>query len=790
LEKPVEHYLLGFVCAVVIITLILAPLVATLLFRSRLRRLESTVAGLESAVRKLGWEILEFRREAAQSQVQPDTVPSAEPECTAAAGEPAALAPEMQPEPAPDGIQPVRADGMGIPTPPSAPPRPVSRPIPRPPDRIESLERVIGTRWLNWVGALVILVGIAFLLKILYDRGWIGPAGRVAIGMGCGVALLYLGEFRLRKAYDLLSQSVSATGSGALFLTTFLAYKFYDFGGATSTFLLLSWFAGFTVALAVIRRGRILAFLGLLGGYLTPYLLSTGEDHAEVLFSYLVLLAAAGAIAHAARGWAGIPALCLALTSIYYIGWHESFYRTERMAVAVAGATGLIVVMGALALARGLSRRRPVRTEETLVLAAAALLGLGYLWDILITEHEAALGFTLCGISLAALLALRVAGRRAAATPMLSGVLLALASGALLLVVPATLKAEGAMLAWALGSVLFADMASRSRQPVLDVATGVCLAASVWVGITEPVSHSGVFLPIINRVFAAWLCAVVAWFVVGVRYGGLREARRQYGSIGTGLKIAAVFMLLGLLSCEAVEWFAGRMRIESADAARLADWRTATLCLLWSLYPALWLRAAKVSPELWHLAAAHYCAIGLGYLSLLGSFHRHEVLGFLNPVFLSALLFPAGIFLVSLRIPQKECRLRNGLQIYGHAICAILLAVELYQGVFLASLPASNREWIRMALISAGWAAYASAVLGIGISRNLKTWRLVALALLGVTILKVFLVDMAAVRQIWRVLSFLVLGTLLMACSYAYSRHERKKNRGDDSSAREMGVSL
>jgi uncharacterized membrane protein len=91
-----------------------------------------------------------------------------------------------------------------------------------------------------------------------------------------------------------------------------------------------------------------------------------------------------------------------------------------------------------------------------------------------------------------------------------------------------------------------------------------------------------------------------------------------------------------------------------------------------------------------------------------------------------------------------------------------------------------------MALISAGWALYATAVLVIGISRNLPAWRWLALGLLGVTLLKVLCVDMAEVRQIWRVLSFLVLGALLMACSYAYTRLERRKKLEEKPAGKEI----
>jgi uncharacterized membrane protein len=653
-----------------------------------------------------------------------------------------------------------------MPAPVSVPPRAAT---------LESIENLVGTRWLNWIGALVVLVGIAFLLKYLYDRGWIGPAGRVGIGLAFGVGLLFLGETRLRKVHDLLSQSVSAAGCGALFLTTFLAFKFYDFSGRLPTFALLCWFAGFTVLLAVVRDGRILAYLGLLGAYLTPYLLSTGQDQAEALFSYLVVLALAGTFVSAVRGWPGVPSICLALTCVYYMGWYSRFHSPERLIVAAAGAGGLIILPGALCLARGLWNRSAVRLEECVVLLISALIGLTYLWKDLVTRYPRALGFVLCGAALAGLAGLHASRRRHASNEMLESTLLGLSAGSLLLVIPACLEASAAMLAWALAAVILAELGARSRRQVLEIAAAVSLAATLIVGASEPVKHSGLFHPIVNRVFAGWFGAVAAWFIAGARYSRAYRQTADRRLVGTGLQVASCFMMLALLSYEAAAWFAGRLGLPGADAAGLGEWRTATLCLLWALYPALWLRWSKIQPKLWNLAAAHYAVMGFAELMLLPDFHRHEVLVFLNPVFLAAALFPAGIFFVSGRIVVGEGRARSGMQLYGHVLSVIILSVELYQGLFFTSGVDASRYWIRMALISAAWAIYATVVLGIGISRNLPVWRWLALALLGVTLVKVFLVDMAEVRQIWRVLSFLVLGALLMACSYAYTRRERRR---------------
>jgi uncharacterized membrane protein len=54
-----------------------------------------------------------------------------------------------------------------------------------------------------------------------------------------------------------------------------------------------------------------------------------------------------------------------------------------------------------------------------------------------------------------------------------------------------------------------------------------------------------------------------------------------------------------------------------------------------------------------------------------------------------------------------------------------------------------------------------------------RIYRLCALALFGVTSLKLVIVDMANVRDIYRIISFLVLGLLMIGASYLYHRVEK-----------------
>lgn len=53
-----------------------------------------------------------------------------------------------------------------------------------------SLESRIGSQWFNRIGILAVLIGMACFLKLAIDNHWIGPLGRVLIGLIAGAALM------------------------------------------------------------------------------------------------------------------------------------------------------------------------------------------------------------------------------------------------------------------------------------------------------------------------------------------------------------------------------------------------------------------------------------------------------------------------------------------------------------------------------------------------------------------------------------------------------------------------
>ena len=79
-------------------------------------------------------------------------------------------------------------------------------------------------------------------------------------------------------------------------------------------------------------------------------------------------------------------------------------------------------------------------------------------------------------------------------------------------------------------------------------------------------------------------------------------------------------------------------------------------------------------------------------------------------------------------------------------------------------------RWTTQVGLSILWTLFAAAALGWGFIRSRPPVRYAALALLGLTVFKVFLVDLAAVRTAYRILSFLVLGVVLLGVSFLYQK--------------------
>ena len=166
-----------------------------------------------------------------------------------------------------------------------------------------NFEAMVAGRWLNYVGILALLFAVTFFLKYAFDNNWVGPRGRVGIGLLAGSVLYPWSQHLLARGYKYFSEGIAGLGAAVLYLSLWAGWHYYHIFPQDIAFVAMIVVTAVTLLVAVGRNSERIAFLALVGGLITPILVSTGENHEVSLFTYLTILGA-GVLAIAwVRDW-------------------------------------------------------------------------------------------------------------------------------------------------------------------------------------------------------------------------------------------------------------------------------------------------------------------------------------------------------------------------------------------------------------------------------------------------------------------------------------------------------
>lgn len=284
------------------------------------------------------------------------------------APEPSPLAwtpPAIEPEPAP---VPEPAAAFAAPPEPPAPPPPPPL-APPPPSKPFDWESLVGVKLFSAIAGIALALAAVFFLRYSIDHGWLTPPIRMAMGFITGIAVLAVCSLKVAGRYRTTANALDGAGIAILYATTYASYAMWQLlpgGAAFGLMILITAVASF---LAIRRDSLFIALLGLLGGFATPALLSTGEDRPVPLFLYLLVLNAGLAWIAWRKRWPALMALSLAVTAIYQIGWAVRFLDAARMPLAGA----IFLAFPALAAAFVLVRRRDGESSSPLFARSAAL---------------------------------------------------------------------------------------------------------------------------------------------------------------------------------------------------------------------------------------------------------------------------------------------------------------------------------------------------------------------------------------------------------------------------------
>jgi uncharacterized membrane protein len=652
----------------------------------------------------------------------------------------------------------------------AAKPAPQSRPEPAPvvpmwsvptvrvPSTLKDAEDLLGGRVLAWVGGLAVLLGLVFLFALGVSSGVIGEAARTVIGAVGSAGLLALGVWlHERKARTDAALACVATGISGLFVSITVAAQVYSLLPQLLAVVLAIGVGAIGTALAVRWESRGIAALGILGALSAPVLGGVGGEGGTMMLLFVALASAAGVLLWQRWNWLALAAFAVATPQwiSYVINGAGSL---EEIAVLTAfGALGMAVAVGhevRIRAERLHALSAYLLALNAIVVAVTGWAALGWM------DNPAAGKAWLVAVALVHL-GVGLAGPRLTRISSDLG-LLSLAVGAVVADVAFGLIADGPVLAigWAATGVAFAALVRHLQRTGFNDSHAEAFA---HVGLGGHLA-----LSLVSAASVSNLSDVLSG----------NEALSMAGAASVAALAAACLVSARITGEERLQW---RIVLDIAGLACVALLTAMTLdglplVLTWAAEVVALATIGQRTRDLLSLGAAGaFLGLAATHALVFEAPPVSLVTGLADPA--AGLLALASVAGAALLLAEKLKASRPEERKTALGAAALTL---LYLGSVAVVTPFESSTAFDSALLSAHqqgqmvlsvfWALVGLGTIVVGLRRDWDVARLAGLAVLGLSVTKVFLLDLATLTSLYRVVSFIGLGLLLLVGAFIWQR--------------------
>ncbi|MEE9595019.1 MAG: DUF2339 domain-containing protein [Candidatus Hydrothermarchaeales archaeon] len=649
------------------------------------------------------------------------------------------------------------------------------------------LELDIGRKWLNKIGIISLVLGITFFIKYSLEQDYLGPVGKIIVGILAGLALLVAGEiFDRWEGYHYLARSLTGGSFAVLYITIYAAHHLY---GLIPQYLDLA-VLGIIVALGVIFSLKYNSRAIASEAFFLGYFISLMNEITTFTLLYSLLLTAGLIVIAERRNWGSMGLGGLAAAYLIHFGFRvysENFTSSGLYLIAVFillaylvrgvekpetqeyiaflglimtywstsrfphGSNYLLTVIFFLAVffllfnLLSLYMRSPTKLFSIIILLVNALFfyspsynRIGRLYDPYLGLFTVAIAGAYLGLAYAATNK-RLVG--------LSAVFLALCITFVTIAIPVQFNDELITLVWAIEGMSLLYLGFRfdvKNMRYLGNGVGVVtLIKTVFVD-SSLYSFDTANLLASTRFFA-YLAPIITFYASTVLYRRNEERIDLFErDVGRSYFLGGSLLLTLILALELEGWhITGAWAIEALIFLVLGLRPGMTNLRLFStgvggiiMAKVLFVDASLRSFELGSILAP-YTRL-LAFVVPIVTFYTISVIYRWNKAMLA----------------DREQKLERNYMVAATLLVTYILALELKGGY-----------------ISAAWAIEAIVLLIAGFHYKQALPRILGMVLLGVTTFKVFIIDLASLETIYRILSFIVLGIILLIASYAYTRY-------------------
>ena len=252
----------------------------------------------------------------------------------------------------------------------------------------KNLEFRIGGTWFNRIGVVAVILGLAFFLKYAFDNDWIGPMGRVLMGISGGLVMLVAGE-KLRLRYPGYAQGLTGGGNLALFVSVYAAYEFFRLIAPPHAFVFLIVVMANTVFMAVMYNSLPIGVLGIIGGFLIPPLIGTTDPSVWPLVTYLIILTSGVLAVSLYKRWALFQYLSFLFNQVFmvyiFIQFLWGYHRAANLIPLFTYLIAVFLLYLGVATIHNLLHKKKARGLDIALVTINAFLFL--IWSLTLLEH-------------------------------------------------------------------------------------------------------------------------------------------------------------------------------------------------------------------------------------------------------------------------------------------------------------------------------------------------------------------------------------------------------------------
>jgi len=686
-------------------------------------------------------------------------------------------------------------------------PHVVQQPVNRPPviqkpiepkkpgffERNPDLEKFIGENLANKIGIGVLVLGIGYFVKYAIDQNWIGIYGRVFIGILCGGLLLGLAHW-LRKTFAAFSSVLVGGGIAVLYLTISIAFHEYQIFSQTLAFILMVIITGFTILLAISYNRVELAVVAILGGFGSPFMVSTGEGNYVVLFTYILILDVGMLVLAYYKKWNLVNIVSYAFTLILFGSWMATKFESWNDSMvqgALIFATLFYLIFFGMNIVHNIRENTKFQVQEITLLLSNTFFFYSVGMVILSGEaNEVYQGLFTAGLGVFNFIFAYLLYKNQRVDRNLIFLLIGLVLTFISLAAPIQLEGNYITLFWAAEAVLLLWLSQKSGITLMKAASAIVTLLMLislimdWHALYFALDSEFIPLSIVfNKGYITGMVSLIS-IVICLYFIRFEKLFIEYIPI-----YKVILMLCGL----GVLYITQYLELQHQLNVYVDD--NATIITIIGTYNMLYAVGLLLAlPKIIHKDQKEEAAAFLGVICMFaflifyhGQFinvrdnfavyNSIPVTGFVfHYIFIALLLF---IAVLSLRNFQKlenfNSKSYNVYSWFYVFFFVFVASAELDHIVVLVG--ASDFESLLHVLnqnhkigFPILWGIASFILIAIGLKTKKKHLRIISLTLLLVTLIKLFSWDIRGISEGGKIAAFISLGVLLLVVSFMYQR--------------------